>query len=229
MRLHRAEKGKQLFEAFQIRGMVDGALVVGKDGPELVQPGPSLRTMVLLAINCGFGNSDCGTLPRTALDLDAGWIDFARAKTGIPRRCPLWPETIAAIKDTLAKRHEPKEEADAGLFITKYGYGWSKDTSTNPVSQETKKLLNNLGIKSRKGIGFYTLRHTFRTVADEAKDQPACDYLMGHESPHMSSVYRERINDARLRAVTDYVHAWLFLPAVAAEVASDGKSNTKHL
>jgi uncharacterized protein YciW len=33
---------------------------------------------------------------------------------------------------------------------------------------------------------------------------------MGHEIPHMSAVYRETISDARLKAVTDYVHNWLF-------------------
>ena len=72
------------------------------------------------------------------------------------------------------------------------------------------KLLRGLGINGRKGLGFYTLRHTFRTVADGAKDQPAADYLMGHEVPHMSSIYRETIDDARLRAVADHVRAWLF-------------------
>ncbi len=71
------------------------------------------------------------------------------------------------------------------------------------------KLLHRLGINGRKGLGFYTLRHTFRTVADEAKDQPAADYIMGHEVPHMSSVYRETISDARLKAVSDHVRGWL--------------------
>jgi hypothetical protein len=33
---------------------------------------------------------------------------------------------------------------------------------------------------------------------------------MGHESPHMSSHYRERISDERLKAVTDHVRKWLF-------------------
>ncbi len=75
-----------------------------------------------------------------------------------------------------------------------------------------RKLLGSLGINGRHRLGFYTLRHTFRTIADEAKDQPACDYAMGHESPHMSSHYRETIGDARLRAVTDHVHGWLFPP-----------------
>src|SRR5207249_1293600 len=85
-----------------------------------------------------------------------------------------------------------------------------KDTSESPISYEVGKRLRALGINGREGLGFYTLRHTFRTVADEAKDQPAADYITGHEVPHMSAVYRETISDARLKAVTDHVHAWLF-------------------
>src|SRR5262249_42087087 len=110
---------------------------------------------------------------------------------------------------------------DAGLFfITKYGYGWNKDTSTNPISQEMGKLLRALGINGRKGLGFYTLRHAFRTVADESKDQPAVDFTMGHEVPHMSRVYRETISDTRLRAVADHVRQWLFPSQAFIQVVS---------
>jgi integrase len=211
LRLHRAAQGPKLFTVEEVRALVQGALVVGAEGPELVQAGPQLRTMILLGINCGLGNNDVGTLPLSAVDLERGIIDYPRPKTGMPRRCPLWPETVAALREALASRPEPKHEADAGLvFVTKYGLSWAKDTPDGPISKETRKLLDALGINGRKGIGFYTLRHTFRTVADEARDQPAADYIMGHEVPHMSSVYRETISDARLRAVTDHVRAWLF-------------------
>lgn len=198
VRLERAKGGAKLFSPEEIGRMLEAA-------------GVQMRAMILLGINCGFGNADCGELPLTAVHLDAGWLDFPRPKTGIPRRCPLWPETVEAIHDALAKRPAPKDPADAGLvFITKRGGGWCKDTSTNPISQETAKLLRKLGIKAPDGVGFYTLRHTFRTVADESKDQPAVDLIMGHEIPHMSSVYRETISDERLQAVVDRVREWLF-------------------
>jgi integrase len=74
-----------------------------------------------------------------------------------------------------------------------------------------RKLLNKLGINGHRNL--YTLRHTFRTIADLARDQPAADFIMGHESPHMSTHYRERISDERLRAVTGPVRAWLLPPA----------------
>ena len=62
-------------------------------------PGVPLKAMVLLGINCGFGNTDCANLPLTALDLDRGWLNYPRPKTGTNRRCHLWPETGAALRN----------------------------------------------------------------------------------------------------------------------------------
>jgi integrase len=197
-RVARAKQGPKLFAAAEIRRLLDEA-------------SPQLRAMILLGINCGYGNADCGTLPLSAVDLDGGVIDYPRPKTGIARRCPLWPETVLALREALACRPEPKTPAAAGLvFVTRLGDSWHTNTTDGPLSRETGKLLKTLGINGRQGLGFYALRHTFRTVADEAKDQPAADYIMGHESSHMSSHYRERISDERLKAVADHVRGWLF-------------------
>jgi integrase len=197
VRIDRARKGPKLFTADEVRRLLDAA-------------GTQLRAMVLLGINCGFGNADCGNLPLAAVDLDAGLIDYPRPKTGIPRRCALWPETTQAVRQALAHRPTPKDPAHAALvFVTKYGLPWAKDATDQTLAKEFGKLLRKLSINGRQGLGFYTLRHTFRTVADEAKDQPAADFIMGHEVPHMSIVYRETISDARLRAVANFVHTWL--------------------
>jgi integrase len=214
LRLHRAEQGPKLLTADEVRRLIATA-----DQP--------LKAMLLLGINCGFGMADCGKMPLSALDLAGGWADYPRPKTGIPRRCPLWPETVEAIREALAKRRAPEmEEHSALVFLTARGAPWNKDTGGSYAAHKVGGLLHRLGINGRKGLGFYTLRHTFRTVADETKDQPAVDYIMGHEIPHMSTVYRERIADERLRAVGDHVRAWLFPPA-KEEKQPKGKGRKK--
>jgi integrase len=209
LRLHRAQQGPKMFTPDEIRRLMDAA-------------GVQVKAMILLGVNCGFGNSDCGNLPQAAIDFERGWVDYPRPKTGIPRRAALWSETVAAMREALAGRTEPKKDDHAGLvFLTRTGDSWHTGTTDGPLSREFGKLLRRLGINGRKGLGFYTLRHTFRTVADEARDQPAADFIMGHEVAHMSSVYRERIGDERLRAVADHVHAWLYPAPAGVAAASD--------
>jgi integrase len=217
LRLDRHKKqqqnGMKMFDATDLRRIIEAA-----EAP--------LKAMILLGVNCGFGNSDCGQLPIQGLDLDAGWIDYPRPKTGIHRRCPLWPETVAALRESLAARPEPANSTDAQLvFITKYGSTWAKETADNPISKEMRKLLKGIdkGAEDateagaaampkihRHGVSFYALRHTFEAVGGETRDQVAVDQIMGHARDDMASHYRERIIDARLTAVTNHVHQWLF-------------------
>ena len=69
------------------------------------------------------------------------------------------------------------------------------------------KLLKELKLK-RPGLNFYTLRHVFRTVADATRDPVAIDLIMGHTDPSMAAHYRERIDDSRLRAITEHVRRY---------------------
>jgi integrase len=198
LRLQRAARGPQLFTAEEIHRLLAAARV-------------QLKAMILLGINCGLGNADCGRLQAEHLDLAGGWLDYPRPKTGLPRRCPLWPETVAALREVLANRPQPRDPAALGLvFVTHPGGPWGDDHNEHAIAKVFIDLRRAAGINGRKGLGFYALRHTFRTVADEARDQPAADLIMGHEVPHMSSVYRETISDARLRAVAEHVRSWLF-------------------
>ena len=221
IRLARQAKGERMLEPDQINSLLGIA-------------SPPMAAMILLGVNCGLGNTDIGELPMNALDLNRRLVDFPRPKTAILRRSPLWPETVKALRKAIAVRPKPKHRGDAGLvFITKYGNRWVKtnsygdagefvvekrsrrgrterfSVSVDSVGLEFGKLMQQLGLKCPGR--FYLLRHVFRTIADEVRDLPAVDLIMGHEnSGSMATVYRERISDDRLRPVTDHVHKWLF-------------------
>jgi len=201
--------GGRMFEAHEILALLAAAT-------------PHFRAMILLGVNCGFGNMDIATLKLSGVDLEAGWIDHPRPKTGTERRCPLWPETIQSLREAIARRPKPKDPAHADLvFLTRqHGNPWVRFECKDPEHPENgawndaitiimRKLLGKLGLK-RPGRGFYSLRHTFETISGESVDQVSTDYLMGHVDNSMAAVYRERISDDRLRAVVNHVHEWLF-------------------
>lgn len=134
MRKHRAEKGSRMFEPEELRKILGAAA-------------PQMKAMILLGVNCGFGNTDCGLLPVKALDLEKGWVSFPRPKTGVDRRCPLWPETIAALKEVLeAKRPRPKREEYAGLvFLTRCGEPWARTEWIEPKEEEQTDQADQAG------------------------------------------------------------------------------------
>ena len=174
--------------------------------------GVNLKAMVLLGVNGGLGNTDCALLPIRAVDLQGGWLDFPRVKTGIPRRIPLWPETVEAIKAVLAARCEPLDPADAHLlFLNLLRGSYVGNRSGTAIANMTGATIRRAGIK-RPGLSFYSLRRTFQTIAEGSRDMAAVQSIMGHAPApgDMSAVYRQRVDDARLRAVVDHVRKWLF-------------------
>jgi integrase len=202
---NRLQNGTRLFQPAEIRSVLRNA-------------NRYLKAMTLLGINCGFGNTDCASLTKTAVDLQDGWIDFPRPKTAIHRRIPLWPETIRALQIALLTRNPPHSADDAQLvFITRYGARWVRATLktddvltiTDSISMAFKTLLKALNLY-RPGLSFYTLRHCFETIAGETGDQAAVNSVMGHVDGTMAETYRESIGDARLEQVTNHVRQWLF-------------------
>jgi integrase len=199
LRKVRQSKPPRMFTAEEIQKIIKKA-------------GIQLRAMVHLGVNCGMGNNDCAKLEMRHLDLKNGWLNYGRPKTGIPRRCPLWSETVVAIQEALASRPRPNGEAHSvRVFVTKNGSSWDgKSTMNNPICRELAKVLKDLGIY-RKGLGFYALRHTTKTIGKKSRDRDAVRAIMGHVDDAMEEAYDEEpIDDERLRGVTDYLHNWLF-------------------
>ena len=207
------ENGKRLFEPAEIRALIKAAAV-------------PLQVMILLGINGGFGNTDCASLPVKAINFDRAVIEFDRPKTGVERVVPLWPETLEALRQSITRRPPAaNSEADKLVFLTAFGQPWIRETihrgndnsiekvvNLDAINHAFTKLLQRLNLK-RKGLGFYALRHTFRTWADEVRDQHAIHRIMGHTIPGMSGIYVEEISLDRLRAVVNHVRSKLFRTA----------------
>ncbi len=198
----RRSNGPKMFPAEEIRLMLDNTT-------------PTFKGMLHLAINCGFGNHDCATLTFREIDLHAAWHGHARPGTQIERRAPLWPETVQAVRESIAERPAPKDPSHRErVFLTTYGHPWARmqgSVWSDSITKVMHKLLVKLGLK-RSGASFCALRRTFQTIAEEVRDPPAVRFLMGHGPPEsdVSDVYRQRIDDSRLVAVVAHIHEWLF-------------------
>lgn len=210
VRQSRADNGPKMFERDELKSILDS-----------LKANPQLRAIVLLAVNAGYGQGDVSQLPFDALDLKGGWVTFPRPKTAIDRRAKLWPETVAAIREALEVRPQPlNPEHNNLVFLHRKGKPFVREsTSDDPAKWQSRTdligkafsdLLKTLGINGRRG--FYALRHTFQTIAEDSRDLPAVKFVMGHVDDSMSGVYRERISDERLEAVAATVHDWLFPP-----------------
>lgn len=182
IRERRNEIGERMFDADEIRKLLTAA------------PQP-LRSMILLGINCAFGPRDIIQLPFKAIDLDGGWHNFARPKTHVPRRCPLWSDTVKALREIVP---------ESGPMFN--GRKWTRHI----IAHQFKELAEQCGIYVVGTKTFYSLRRTFETIAKTADvNQSVIDRIMGHERPDMSEIYNQRTYDTMLRKCTDHVRKWL--------------------
>jgi integrase len=205
---HRREHGKRMLEAEQLRDLLR------RLGESTKAADTALRAMILLGLNCGFGQTDVANLEDFHIEKNGEWVDYPRNKTAVERRIPLWSETVVALKAARKVRPKAKLPDDERcFFLTKFGRRWLTVTKegcvTDTVGACFARLLVAAGMK-RKGLNFYALRHITETIGGNCLDQVAVDCVMGHASEEMAAKYREEIFENRLRSVTRTIHEWLF-------------------
>ena len=205
------DRGERVFTPQQVKQLISEA------------KSPQLKAAILLAVNCGLGNTDVASLERSRIDFEARELNYPRPKTACDRRAVLWPETVQAVKEAIANRPEAKDPTDEDrIFLTRFGFPWvrvkasqTKDgrpryTPIDALAQEFKKLTKELGIGG-KGVSFYSLRHTYATVGRGAGDDESLKLTMGHSDNSMlNEHYTHSFPTERLRAVSEHVHQWLY-------------------
>jgi len=200
LRKARANRQKPIFDAATINLALEAAW-------------PAMKAFILLGINCGYYSKDINDLRNSYFDGE--FIQFAREKTGVDRRCWLWPETRAAIE--AAKAPENPENI---TFLSKRGKQLHVQhglTRTDLIASNWTDLKKKIDLK-RENAGFKCLRHTFRSVADGSRDPEAVRMIMGHADTTIGEVYRHWFDDDRLIAVGQHVRTWLFGSAPEPEL-----------
>ena len=216
LRCERQQNGERMFEAAEIRAMLAAASV-------------PLKAMILLGINCGFGNTDVANLThqeprpeRRLVQLPAGRRRGFRAAARYGRRpsrrsrqrwkcgrtlrtkpTPIWCSSRRAGQRWVWSRGNTADIDAADIESLAHVSRVDRVTDANgAVAQQARACLAGATRSMR-------LRHTFETIGGESCDQVAVDAIMGHSRDDMASVYRERIGDDRLRVVVEHVRTWL--------------------
>ncbi|MHC4682219.1 MAG: tyrosine-type recombinase/integrase [Planctomycetota bacterium] len=123
-----------------------------------------LRTMIMLALNCGFGPKDLQDLVWD--DIQGERIALPRSKTDVWQTYLLWPETgelldkIREQRNMLVARMAKKgvRHNDCGhVFVTRFWRPWNKDA----IAEQFRKLCKKAEVPC---YGFYRLRHCASTA-----------------------------------------------------------------
>jgi len=207
-RVHRANSPKKLFTPAQISSLHDAA-------------DAKWKLAILLGLNCAFGNSDIANLKLQHVHFGDGglgdlldatpidrvsYIEMARSKTGIERRIPLWDITSLRLKRYIVAN----PPGSSGLiFTTRTGLPMIRFNASGLKADSTVQGFQRL--RKKAGLdcgGFYWLRHTFQTIAEETKDLPAVAAVMGHADHSMAANYREEVKPERIAEVVLHVAKW---------------------
>lgn len=197
IRMEQNDKPDRVFTSAEVLALLDRA-------------SDKMRAMILLGINCGFGNGDCAELRVSQIDLGDCYVSFPRPKNGLPRESVLWDETAQVLQEVIDERPKPRERRFADyVFMSYRGQPFQYQQNGN-ISQEFGKLTRACGVHEA-GVGFYALRHTFATIGRRARDQEAIDFMMGHVPTNkVKAGYCEFVERDRMEAVAAEVYAWLY-------------------
>jgi integrase len=180
------------------------------------QQAEQFHAALLLALNGGYGPTELAEMPKSFVDVEKGVVKGLRGKTGVNHVCPLWPETLEALKLVLVQRPD-----DVLLFRTRNGNQWVEtravmeaghavnSTGHDNFKERWNELTRPLGLKV-EGQGFYKLRHCHATAADKFGDDKARRVLMGHAMEGSTGHYVE-VGEDRLRKLVEFIRQELIL------------------
>jgi integrase len=206
----RKEKARAGVEDFSDR------ILTGAEIDKLVEHSqPNMAAMILLGVNTGLGPADIGRIRWRNIDFATGKLDYPRGKNGNDRIGYVWNRTRTALLELRKLRRTKaayaKDGDNALIFVTRKGEAYYREEDrieggvvtgvkiSNSVSITFGRLAKSLKLK---GVTFYRLRHTFKTLGKRAKDRDALYLAMGHTDNSAAASYdHEEVSFKRTKRV----------------------------
>ncbi len=190
------------------------------------------RVLITLALNCGFGAREIGTLQLDALFLNqphgyypnfsGSFIKYARSKTDVYGEWRLWPETEQAMDWYLAQRPQTTETA---LLVTAAGKNLVMPTKGNNRNGRIPNVWSTLLKRIEKDVpgfrrlSFNKLRKTGASLVREVGGGEISGIYLCHgqsvKSDSLAEVYTNRPFDKVFSAL-DTVRSEKLAPVFAA-------------
>lgn len=152
------------------------------------------RLLLLLGLNCGFGQAEVASLQLDEIHLDeihphygqrGSWIRRFRYKTGVYGEWKLWDETVQGIRWMMERRGTKKEGA---LILTKDGRPLTQPTDNNNRNNKIPNCWGRLLKRIRKDKE----NEKFRTLSFNKLRKTAGDQIKKVSSGEIAGVFHSR-------------------------------------
>ncbi len=149
------------------------------------------RALLLLLYNTGARVSEIVGLDIDHLRLNGGAQVELLGKGDKHRACPLWPETVAALKDHLRRRLS-KQLATRTLFLNAHGAAITRFGVRHIISKYAAIATGQCPSLKAKTITPHTLRHTTAMhLLRSGNDVNMVSYWLGHADINTTHIYLE--------------------------------------
>lgn len=177
---------------------------------------PVERLLMLLALNCGFGAAEVGSLQLGEVFLDqvhpnyglpGSWVKRLRFKSHVYGEWKLWDATVAGIRWYLARRPQSDETV---LLLTEKGKALTAPTAGNNRNQRIQNVWKRLRDRVVKdhprfpALSFNKLRKTAGDLVKRFSDGEIAGVFLCHgqtvRTDDLADVYTNRHFDKVFRA-----------------------------
>ena len=149
------------------------------------------KALLLLLYNTGARVSEIVQLKVIDLRLDGAAQVKLLGKGKKYRSCPLWPETLEALRDYL-KQRTAKDPAAQQLFLNANGSPVTRFGVRYIISQYAAKAQSQCPSLAAKTVSPHTLRHTTAMhLLRAGNDINMVSYWLGHADINTTHIYVE--------------------------------------